>query len=294
MTISRSQETQFQEIGYVLWVVLALNLLVAVSKLSYGLLTASLGMQSDGFHSLFDGISNVIGLVGLWVASKPPDDDHPYGHKKFEVLAAGGIGGMLASTCAYLLWKSLHALEQDVVPQVTNLSFGVMIITMLINLAVTRWEQQKGKEFHSDILIADSYHTASDVLTSFAVIVGLLAIQLGYPMFDPLVAIFVAVVLAWTAIKVLKDVTDALVDKVRVDPNAIYAVVTDVPGILDCHEIRTRGISNYVFIDLSIHVQPHLAIQSVHQLAHEVERAITKQFEQVQDVVVHVEPDGHK
>ena len=289
-----NDRTRLQEIRWVLWCVLGLNVLVALAKLSYGLMTASLGMQADGFHSLFDGVSNVIGLAGLWLAYKPPDDDHPYGHKKFEVLAAAGIGGMLIGTCMYLLWKSIHALEQDAPPQVTGFSFGVMITTMIINLGVTRWEQRKGKELHSEILIADSYHTASDVLTSFSVLMGLLAIRLGYPIFDPLVAMFVAVVIAWTAIKVLKEVTHSLVDKVRLDPDMVRSVVMDIPCILDCHEIRTRGVSGHVFVDLSIHVQSHLSIQLAHQLAHDVEKAMKKQFKNVEDVIVHVEPEGHE
>ncbi|GJL61538.1 MAG: cation transporter [Nitrospirales bacterium] len=293
MSKTHSPISRLQEIRFVLWSILILNLFVALAKLSYGLITGSLGMQADGFHSLFDGVSNVIGLTGLWLASNPPDKDHPYGHKKFEVLAAAGIGGMLLGTCLYLLWKSIHALEQEATPQVTGLSFGVMITTMLINLGVTRWEQRKGKELHSEILIADSYHTASDVLTSFSVLIGLLAIRLGYPIVDPLVAMFVAVVIAWTAIKVLKEVTDSLVDKVRLDPDRVHSVVMEIPGILDCHEIRTRGLSSHVFVDLSIHVQPHISIQLAHQLAHDAEDAMKKHFPNVEDVIVHVEPEGH-
>ncbi len=293
MTTSRSQGTQLQETQYVLWVVLTLNLLIAVSKLSYGWLTASLGMQGDGFHSLFDGVSNVIGLAGLSLAYKPPDEDHPYGHKKFEVLAAAGIGCMLIGTCLYLLWNSMSALKHGHSPQVTELSFAVMGTTMVVNLGVTRWEQKKGKDLNSHILIADSYHTASDVLTSFSVLISLFAIQFGYPIFDPLVTIFVAFIIAWTAIKVFKDVTHTLVDTVRLDPDAIYSVVLGIPGILNCHAIRTRGVSSHVFVDLSIHVQSHLSIQSAHQVAHDVEGAIKNNFPNVEDVVVHIEPEGH-
>ncbi|GJL63774.1 MAG: cation transporter [Nitrospirales bacterium] len=294
MSKTSSQTSRLQAVQFVLWVILILNLLVALAKLSYGLITDSLGMQADGFHSLFDGISNVIGLVGLWLAYRPPDKEHPYGHKKFEVLAAVGIGSMLIGTCLYLLWKGFHALDQQAAPQVTGLSFGVMITTMLINLGVTRWEQKKGKELRSEILTADSYHTASDVLTSFSVLIGLVAIRLGYPIIDPLVAIFVAVVIAWTAIKVFKEAADSLVDKVRLDPDRVQSVVMEIPGILDCHEIRTRGLSSHIFVDLSIHVQPSLSIQVAHQLAHDVEEAIKKQFSNVEDVIVHVEPEGHE
>ncbi len=291
MTESSTHAHKFQKVQVVLWSVLALNLFVAFIKLGYGLVTEAIGMQADGFHSLFDGASNVIGLTGLWLAYKPPDEDHPYGHNKFEVLATAGIGGMLICTCGYLVWKCVHALEQEISPQVTGFSFAVMMTSMIINLAVTKWEYRKGKELGSEILIADSYHTASDVLTSLSVIIGLLAIQFGFPIVDPLVAILIAVVIAWTAMKVFKEVFRSLLDEVRLHPETVRSIVMDIPGILACHEIRTRGISSHVFVDLSIHVHPHRSIQSAHQLAHDVEETIMTHFPNVKDVIVHIEPE---
>ena len=120
--------------------------------------TGSLGMQADGFHSLFDGVSNVIGLVGLWWASEPPDEHHPYGHKKFETLAAAGIGGMLIATCYYLVTETFESWGGTRQPTVTSLSFIVMLVTMTINFGVMRWEQQKGRQLGSEILLADSLH----------------------------------------------------------------------------------------------------------------------------------------
>ena len=288
-----SSLTRIKEIRFVLWSVLALNLFVAIAKLSYGVLTQSLGMQADGFHSFFDGFSNVIGLSGLWLASRPADDDHPYGHKKFETLAAAGIGGILLATCAYVFWKSIQALGQNVSPQVTELSFIVILITIIMNVGVTRWEQKKGKEFHSEILIADSYHTASDVLTSCSVLVGLLAVKFGYPFMDPFVAMFVALVIAWTGISVFREVAHSLLDKVRIDPEQIRSVVLNIPGIVDCHAIRTRGVASHVFVDLSVHVDSHNSLEAAHHLTHDVEETIKKHFTHVEDVLVHVEPEGH-
>ena len=276
MTESRSQASRLQEVQFVLWSVLALNLLVAFAKLSYGLISHSLGMQADGFHSLFDGASNIIGLAGLWLASKPPDENHPYGHKKFETLAAAGIGGMLAATCLYLVWRTYQAFGNGSHPQVTGVSFSVMIFTMMINLGVTKWELRKGKTLNSEILIADSYHTASDMLTSASVIIGLLAIKLGYPLLDTLVAIFIALIIAWTAITVLKEVIRSLTDEGRLDTETVRAVVRDIPGILDCHDIRTRGLASHVFVDLSIHVRANMSVEKAHNIAHQVEDLIKK------------------
>ncbi len=285
--------TKLQEIRRILLWVLLLNLFVATAKWSYGLITQSLGMQADGLHSFFDGLSNVVGLLGLWLASPQPDADHPYGHKKFEALAAGAIGGFLVMTCLYLLWKAYRAWSMDLHPEVTTISFLVMLTTMGINIFVTKWEGEKGKELKSDILTADSYHTASDVLTSLSVLAGFIAIRAGYPWVDPLVAVIIAGVIAWTAIIVLKDVLSSLTDQTRIDPQDIRTAVMRIPGILDCHNIRTRGLAHHVFVDLSIHLEPTWSVEQAHVLATEVERCLLSHFESVEDVLVHIEPEGH-
>ncbi len=286
--------TRLQNIRRILLWVLLLNVLVASAKWIYGVITQSLGMQADGLHSFFDGLSNIVGLLGLWLASPKPDADHPYGHKKFETLATGAIGGLLAMTCLYLIWKAYRSWTMDIHPQVTTISFTIMFITMSMNIFVTKWERQKGKEFKSDILMADSYHTASDVLTSLSVVAGLIAIQAGYPSIDPLVAIIIAGIIAWTAMIVLRDVLSSLTDQIRIDPQDIHSAVISLPGILDCHNIRTRGLANHVFVDLSIHVEPTWSVEQAHKLATTVETMLIDHFDSVEDVVVHVEPEGHE
>ncbi|MEJ2229919.1 MAG: cation diffusion facilitator family transporter [Nitrospirales bacterium] len=266
---------------------------VAGVKWVYGVMTHSLGMQADGLHSSFDGLSNVVGLIGLWLTTPPPDANHPYGHKKFEALTAGSIGGFLVLTCLYLLWKAYRSWTLDLHPQVTGISFSIMIVTMGINVFVTRWERRKGTELKSDILTADSYHTASDVLTSCSVLAGLFAIQAGYAFVDPLVAVLIAGVIAWTAFVVLKDVLSSLTDAIRLDPEEVRTAVMSISGILDCHDIRTRGLAHHVFMDLSIHVDPALSIEKAHTLATRVEELLIDRFESLEDVVVHIEPEGH-
>ncbi|WNM59979.1 cation diffusion facilitator family transporter [Candidatus Nitrospira allomarina] len=282
------------EIRRILWWILILNLIVAAAKWGYGVMTYSLGLQADGLHSTFDGLSNVIGLIGLWLATAPPDANHPYGHKKFETLAAGSIGGFLVITCLYLLWKAYQSWTLDLHPQVTGISFFIMIGTMGVNIFVTRWERRKGTELKSDILTADSYHTASDVLTSCSVLAGLLAVKAGYAFVDPLVAVLIAGVIAWTASIVLKDVLSSLTDAVRLNPGEVHTAVMSIAGVLHCHDIRTRGLNHHVFMDLSVHVDPTLSVEKAHTLATRIEEHLIDHFESLEDVVVHIEPEGHE
>jgi len=281
-----------KDVRFVLWAVLVLNLLVAGAKLLYGMATGSLSMQADGFHSLFDGVSNIVGLIGLWLAAFPPDADHPYGHKKYETLAAASIGAMLVMTCLYLLWNSYQHWLGAVRPQVTAASFGVMVGTMLINFGVMRWERRRGEQLRSEILVADSRHTGSDILTSFSVLAGLAAVQVGYPLMDPLVAVAIAGVIAWTGIQVLWETSQSLTDVARLDPETVRRVVLANKHVLDCHEIRTRGLPDHIFVDLSVHVSSAMTVAEAHDVAHEVEEEVKRRFEGVAEVIVHVEPDG--
>lgn len=284
---------RLDEVRFVLWGVLCLNLAVAFSKLGYGLFTAALSLQADGFHSLFDGISNVVGLVGIWFAAAPPDHEHPYGHKKFESLAAATIGLMLVGTCVYLLMRASEALGAGSAPHVTNVSFGIMIMTMLVNTGIATWERSKGKALQSEILLADSRHTASDVLVSLSVIVGLVGIRFGYAVIDPIIAILIAVIIAWIAWTILRDVAPTFSDRRRLDPKTVKRVAESIAGVTQAHHIRTRGLPHHVFVDLSIHVAANISIDHAHGLAHDVEAAIKAHFREVQDVLVHVEPEGH-
>ncbi|TAJ09848.1 MAG: cation transporter [Nitrospirae bacterium] len=281
-----------REVRWVLWAVLGLNLLVALAKLLYGVVTASLGMQADGFHSLFDGVSNIVGLTGLWLAAAPPDEVHPYGHKKYETLAAASIGAMLLGTCVYLLWTSYAHWQGSVQPQVTRASFAIMLATMAINYGVMRWERGKGQALRSEILVADSHHTGSDLLTSCSVLAGLVAVKLGYPAMDPIVAVVIAAIIAKTALSVLAETSQSLTDQARLDPEQVRAVVLRNAGVLDCHKIRTRGLPHHIFVDLSVHVPAVMTVGDSHDLAHRVEEAIKERFDGVAEVIVHVEPEN--
>jgi len=186
------------------------------------------------------------GLVGLWLAAAPPDDVHPYGHKKYETLAAASIGAMLVGTCLYLLWTSYAHWLGSVRPQVTRASFVIMLATMGINYGVMRWEQGKGRDLRSEILVADSHHTGSDLLTSCSVFGGPRGGQAGYPVMDPIVAMVIAAIIARTAWLVLAETSQSLTDRARLDPEEVRSVVLQRAGVLDCHTIRTRGLPHHI------------------------------------------------
>jgi Co/Zn/Cd efflux system component len=208
---SQSTEQQlgerYRSIRRVLWVVLALNLAVAVAKLFYGIVSHSVAMQADGIHSFFDGTSNVVALVGLWVTQRPADESHPYGHGKFETFAAAAIGVMLV-VAGYTVGRGAidHLSGQSAPTVVGAASFVVMFGTLAVNIVVTTWENRAGRRLRSEVLVADSRHTLSDVAASIGVIVSLVAVKLGWEQADGVVALLVAVVIFRTAIGVIRGV----------------------------------------------------------------------------------------
>jgi cation diffusion facilitator family transporter len=288
-----NEDTAGQETRLILWVILGLNWAVAAAKLIYGWMTGSVSMQADGIHSSFDGMSNVIGLIGLWVAAHPPDAGHPYGHKKYETFAAAAIGLLLFGTCLFILRNSYLHWREGVVPEVTAISFVIMLGTMAVNWGVMTWERRRGEVLQSEILVADSLHTASDILSSFSVLIGLAAVAAGYPILDPIAGVVIAGFIGHTGVLVLKEASQSLADRARIDVEAIRRVALMVDGVRCCDNIRTRGMARHVFMDLCIHVDPAMAIARAHTVAHHVEDRLKQAFPGVAEVVVHVEPEDH-
>jgi cation diffusion facilitator family transporter len=279
-----------RDIRRVLWVVLALNIAVALAKLLYGLFSHSVAMQADGIHSFFDGASNVVGLIGMWFASRPADQGHPYGHGKFETFTAAAIALMLGIAGYTVARGAIHSLQGQGDARVTAGSFAIMIGTLAVNVGVTTWEARAGRRLGSEVLRADARHTLSDVLVSSGVIVSLILVRLGVEKADGILALLVAVAIAYTAFAILRGVGRTLSDAARLPVAEVAAAAAGIDGVVECHSVRTRGSENQVSVDLHLLVTSNAAVEQGHAIAHAVETELRTRFSQVTDVVVHVEP----
>lgn len=278
----------------VLIVTLVLNEVVAVAKIVWGYLTGSLGMMSDGFHSMFDGVSNVVGLVGIWIAAHPPDENHPYGHKKFENLFTIVISLMIFGTCFQILKRVYHSFTVGHVTTAPNTSFVILTCTILINVFVMAYEMRRGRQLGSDFLVADALHTKSDIFASLAVMIGLAFTRLGYPLADAIAGIVITLFIARIGYEIIRSASNVLVDTVCIDTNAIESVVLGVEGVRGCHGIRTRGTSQHIYLDLHIQVDPEISVKKAHDIAHNVEDRLLHDFPALADIVAHVEPALHE
>ena len=284
-------QEHYNRIRFTLILVLVLNWAVACAKILYGLLSHCTSMTADGFHSLSDGASNIIGLVGIRLASQPKDIDHPYGHKKYETFFSLGIAMLLFIISISLIHQALERFRNPVTPQVDIKSFTIMAITTLINILVMNYEYGQGKRLKSDILTSDAMHTKADIFTSLSVIIALIVIKLGYPVFDPIATIFISLFIAYSGFNIVRHSSAILCDTAAIlDDKRIVDIVLGVKGVKTCHKIRTRGRPDDIYIDLHVQVNPDMHVDNAHKISYAIEEAIKKDIPEVTDVVVHVEP----
>ncbi len=270
--------------------VLFLNLAVAVAKLWFGYATGAVSMISDGFHSLTDSAANVMGLVGSRASGKPPDEDHPYGHRKFETLAAAGIFVFLLLAVIEVARTAIARFSTGAAPSISVWSFGVMGVTIAVNLIVVRYERRMGRELGSELLHADAMHTQSDVFTSCAVLGSLAAVASGYPVLDPVGGLVIAAFIARTGWQVARDTSHILADRAALVETDIREVVMSVPEVVGCHQIRSRGSADHIFLDLHCWFSGDTTLYEAHRLSHVVKDRLLQTYPQIKDAIIHIEP----
>ncbi len=270
--------------------VLLLNVGVAVAKIGFGAWSGAVSILSDGVHSLTDSVSNVVGLVGVRAARQPADSSHPYGHRKFETLAAVAILVFLLVALVQIVEAAVFRLGTPRPITVNALSFVVMVGTLVVNLFVVRYESNAARALKSEVLAADAHHTRSDVFTSLAVIAALVGVKLGWPILDPLVALAVAVFIGRAVYEIARQASDVLADRAVLDPADIRRVVATVPEAVGCHQIRTRGSEDHAFLDLHVWFPPDMRLDEAHALSHLVKDRLMQAFPSLSDVVIHLEP----
>lgn len=281
----------FRKIKQVLWIILFANFLVAVLKIVIGSIIKSASMTADGFHSLTDGTSNIIGLIGIDLASKPEDEEHPYGHKKFENLASLFIAGMLLFIGGRIIYSAVTRFINPVVPNITLESLITLLATLGINIFVSTYEYNQGKKLKSSILMSDSLHTRSDIFVSIGVIITLVCIKLGLPpVIDPIASLIVSGFILHAAYEIFKSTSDVLVDSAVIDTNRIREISMEFNQVKGVHKIRSRGCENDIYIDMHLLTVPEMSVEQSHELIHDIEKRIQSEIDENIQIIAHVEP----
>jgi cation diffusion facilitator family transporter len=271
--------------------VLVLNLGVAIAKIAFGYASGAISILSDGFHSLTDAASNIAGLVGVRAARQPPDEDHPYGHRKYETVAAAVVGVFLLLLVIEVLrnaWN--HLTGRSEAPEISVASFVVMLATVAVNVAVVAYESRAAEELGSEVLLADATQTRGDVWSSLTVIAALVGARLGLPILDPIAALVVAAFIGHAGYEIARATTGILSDRIVISDADLQQVVMSVAGVLGCEKIRTRGSVDHVFLDLHVWMPPDMRLTEAHDLSHVVKDRLMTRYPQIADAVIHIEP----
>lgn len=274
----------------VLLALLLANLVVVGAKVSIGVLANSLAILGAALDSAVDALNNGLAIVLVRVAAKEPDEDHPYGHGKFETLGTLAIVGFLSVSCFELVRGAVNHLASGGHPVgVTDFHLAVLVLTLGVNVLVARYEQRRGGELGSQMLIADAAHTRADVFVTVGVLVGVLLARQGWWWADPVVAIAVAAVILRVAYRIVSRAIPVLVDERALPPSSIRETAEAVHGVQSAYSIRSRGAPPVRYAEVTIAVDRGVNVADAHAIADEVEAQLKRDL-QLHEVVVHVEP----
>ena len=276
-----------------LTVVLALNALAAIVKLTVGARTGALTVLGAALESALDMLSNGGAILAISIAAREPDDDHPYGHEKFETLGTLGIVGFLSISCFELLRQSVTSLmgERHHAIVVSNRTDTALLLASLgINLFVVVFERRRGRALASSLLLADAAHTASDILVTVLALGSLVLSRLGYVRADAMLGVVVALIIAWSGVQILRETIPILVDARAVEGDRLAAIVRTIPGVLGVRAARSRRTaSGHLFAEVTILVDGATSVTDAHDFTDDVERAIARELGAA-EAIVHVEP----
>ncbi len=279
-----------QGIRRVLIITSLLNFTVAFGKIAIGLATGAVSITADGFHSLMDGSANLVGLLANRVAGKPPDEDHPYGHRRFETLAALAIGILLLITAWEIISSAIDRLTSGEKPEITLASFLILVGTLGVNVFLSRYEKREGERLHSELLLADSANTGSDVIVTICVLISMGLVSLGINIADPIAALLIVFFIGRAAWQIVSTTGGVLVDTAPFPAKQLEKIVEQVPSVQRVLRVRSRGTADAAQIDIDVEVAPEMTAD--HSAA--IETAIRKKLEEtlgtLSEVEVHFAP----
>jgi len=274
------------------WISLLGNVFLSFFKLLAGFLGSSAAMIADGVHSLSDVISTIVIMVSLKVSSKPPDEEHPYGHGKAEAIGAKLVALLLIGAGIFLGWEGINKIVSGEISVPGRIALWGVIASLIVKEVLFRYVYKVGKMISSKALITDAWHHRSDAFSSLAALVGIVGALLGWPFMDPLAAVVVAVFILKVGWGLVSRAVDELMDAVpdldlqdRLEDKARGS-----EGVIGVENLRLRTNGPYFFVDLSLVVDKGLSAYDAHEIAAKVKQIMLEEDDRIQDVLIHVDP----
>jgi cation diffusion facilitator family transporter len=277
------------------WLSIAVNVLLASTQVSVGVIARSQGLVADGIHSLSDLVSDFIVLIAGHHGKKAADEDHPYGHQRFETAASLALGALLVAVGIAMLLSAVRKLESPgTVAHVQIAALWVAAAALIAKELLFRYMLKIAKRIKSSLLVANAWHARSDAASSLVVLVGIVGNLRGYPILDPIAALIVGLLVAKTGRQIawrsLQELMDRSADAVEVD--AIRGTLLGTPGVRNVHDLRTRKMGDLIVVDAHIEVDAELTVEAGHDIAVAAKGRVL-QHHRVLDLMTHVDPFKH-
>lgn len=274
---------------------IAVNLMLSIFKLIAGLMASSGAMISDAIHSASDVFSTIIVIIGVKISGKASDEDHPYGHDRFECVASIILAILLGVTGVGIGLTGVQKLtagHYDTLAVPGVLALAAAVISIVVKEIMYWYTRNAAKKINSGALMADAWHHRSDALSSVGALVGIAASRMGYPLMDPLASLVICVFIEKAALDIFKDAIDKMVDKAcdEETEQAIRECAQKQPGVIRVDMLKTRVFGNKIYVDLEIGADGNETLRDAHAVAERVHDHIEKEFPKVKHIMVHVNP----
>lgn len=271
------------------------NLILSVFKALAGVIAHSGAMISDAVHSASDVFSSIIVIIGVRISAKASDDEHPYGHERFECVAAIVLSVVLFLTGLMIGIGAVRNIaggnyQNLTVPGV--LSLAAAFISIIVKEAMYWYTRSYAERYDSSALMADAWHHRSDALSSVGALIGIAAARMGFPVMDAVASLVICFFIAKAAYDIFKDAIDKMVDHSceKETEAALLDCASSQQGVLGVDVLHTRVFGNKIYVDIEISADSSLSLAEGHQIAEQVHTAIEQQFPKVKHIMVHVNP----
>lgn len=268
------------------------NILLTLFKVVIGLLSGSIALVADAFHSASDLIGTIILLQGLKIAHMPPDKGHPYGHHRAETITSKILAIILIVTALSIGYGSFKILLNPSPTPPETFAIYIIVLSIIGKEAMYRYAIRIGELIQSDAIIADAWHHRSDAFSSIAALIGVIGAILGYPIMDPLAGIFVSFLILKTGISIYVKAVNDLMDRAPSDSilNEIKIAASEADGVESIQDLKVRKHGSKLFVDMKICVDSNITVSEGHAAASRAKKNIFQTNEYIQDVLIHVNP----
>jgi len=286
-------QTQNKQIRFVTVLGVAGNIILSVLKISVGYLAGSIALVADGIHSVSDMVTDIAVLLGVHFGSKQPDEKHPYGHGRIETFAAAFVGTALAVVGAAMIYRAAADIAAGKTAKPGIVVLWIAVASIIVKELLYRATRAVAVRTHSTALYANAWHHRSDAFSSVAVVIGFVALRMGFVYGDQIAAVAVGLMIILVAAQVvgdcLREFTETAIDSKTIDH--IRQIINSNEGVRHWHKLRTRMVGREIFLDLHILVDPRLNIAEAHKIAEALENKLHQEITRPVNIIVHVEPD---